>query len=135
MSSRKAESPPNAGKGRPKGSLNKTTRDVREAVSELVQGNIDNLHRWLGQVAKSDPARAFELVLKLMEYHIPKLARTELALGPANEIEDMYELTDAELMAIIVEDDPKLEARARRRARTTKRRKAQGNGSKRKSRS
>ena len=35
--------------------------------------------------------------------------------------EDLYELTDDELMAIIVEDDPKLEARARRRAQATRR--------------
>lgn len=135
MPARKGTRPPNAGKGRKKGVPNKATRDVREAVAELVQGNVENLQLWLEDVGRTNPARAFELVLKLMEYHIPKLARTELTLGPPDEIEDMYELTDAELMAIIVEDDPKLEARARRRAQATKRRKGQGNGSRSTSRS
>ena len=124
MPAKKGTRPPNAGKGRPKGSTNRTTRDVREAVSALVQGNNDNLEKWLQRIAKSDPSRAFDLILKLMEYHIPKLARTELAIEPKDEVEDMYLLTDAELMAIIVSEDPVLEKRARRRAAASKREKS-----------
>lgn len=71
--------PPNAGKGRKKGVPNKATRDVRAAVAEIAQSNVDNVQKWLSRVAKKQPARALQLYLDLIEYHIPKLARTELA--------------------------------------------------------
>jgi hypothetical protein len=32
---------------------------------------------WLDAVAERDPARALELYVRLLEYHVPKLARTE----------------------------------------------------------
>jgi hypothetical protein len=34
---------------------------------------------WIREVAETDPARAAELVLRLAEYFVPKLARTEVA--------------------------------------------------------
>lgn len=70
--------PPRAGAGRPKGAPNKTTRDVREAIALLVGRNIGNLENWLNRVAEDDPARAATILLDAIEYHIPKLARSEI---------------------------------------------------------
>jgi hypothetical protein len=66
------------GPGLPKGYTPKATRDVREAVALIAQGNVDKVQGWLDRVAKEDPGRALDLYVKLLEYHIPKLARSEL---------------------------------------------------------
>jgi hypothetical protein len=73
--------PPNAGKGRVKGVPNVATRNAREAIARFVDGNAERLQGWLDQIAedpKHGPLAAFKCVQEVMEYHIPKLARTEL---------------------------------------------------------
>lgn len=71
------------GPGRPKGSINRVTRDFRETVQHLLAKNAENVSTWLEQVAKGgagrqpDPARALELLAKLAEYAAPKLGRVE----------------------------------------------------------
>ena len=65
------------GGGSRQGKPNKTTVDVREAIALIAQRNVVNFENWLNQVAAEDPGKAAELYLKAIEYHIPKLARTE----------------------------------------------------------
>ena len=64
--------------GRPKGSKNKNTQEVREAYQRLVEGNLENMSQWIQAVDAEDPAKAFDLMVKLSDFVIPKLARTEL---------------------------------------------------------
>jgi hypothetical protein len=68
----------NAGKGRPLGSLNKATTAVREAIARMADENAENFVGWLNQVASTNPEKACDIYLKAIEYHIPKLARTEV---------------------------------------------------------
>ena len=75
--------------GRPKGVPNKSTAMAREAIAQFVDGNAHKMQEWLEQVAigvKNDddkfivlpnPEKAFGMLQSVMEYHLPKLARTE----------------------------------------------------------
>ena len=64
--------------GKKPGTKNKTTKAVREAYQKLTEDNLDNMSVWLAQVAAENPEKAMDLMLRLSEYIIPKLARTEL---------------------------------------------------------
>jgi hypothetical protein len=44
----------------------------------LVENNLDNMTQWLEDVAEDNPKEAIQLMLKLSEYIIPKLARQEV---------------------------------------------------------
>jgi len=89
----------NKGAGRPAGSPNKATSDARQAIASFVDGNAHRLTEWLDKVAEGvkgtevtkdgqavevfvvapNPAKAFDLFQSVVEYHIPKLARMEVA--------------------------------------------------------
>ena len=64
--------------GRQKGTPNKSTGAVREAIAVFAEANVGKMDKWLAAVASTDPAKALELYLRAIEYHIPKLGRTEV---------------------------------------------------------
>jgi hypothetical protein len=68
------------GPGRPKGSANKATTAVREAIARFAENNVEQLQGWLEKSAEKNPDKAADLFLRALEYHIPKLARTETIL-------------------------------------------------------
>ena len=94
--------PPKKGAGRPSGSPNKVTADARHAIASFVDGNAHRLTEWLDQVAQGvkvveqdedgepvekyivppNPAKAFDMFQSVVEYHVPKLARMEVAGDP-----------------------------------------------------
>ena len=75
--------------GRPAGVPNKATSQAREAIARFVDGNAPSMQKWLEQVAEGvkndenkyivlpNPEKAFGMLQSVMEYHLPKLARTE----------------------------------------------------------
>jgi hypothetical protein len=66
------------GKGRPKGVPNRATAAAKEAIARFVDGNAERLQQWLDEIYETDgPKAAFDCVVDLIEYHVPKLARTE----------------------------------------------------------
>lgn len=72
--------------GRPKGSKNKNTKQIREAYQKLTEENLDNMSIWLAQVAADNPEKAMDLMLRLSEYIIPKLARTEMTGADGDDL-------------------------------------------------
>ncbi len=71
---RKGEKRPRQGKHGPP----KATVAAREAIGLFVEGNMDRLQGWLDEIAKDDPEKAFSLFQSVIEYHVPKLARSEI---------------------------------------------------------
>lgn len=67
--------------GRPKGTPNKATTQAREAIAQFVEGNVDRLTGWLDRIADDDPKDAFNAFMSVVEYHIPKLQRTDTNLS------------------------------------------------------
>lgn len=105
--------PPAAGRGRKKGEINHTTRDVRLAVGMIAERNAGKIDGWLARVAKKNPAKAIDLYIKLIEYHIPKLSRQEIVkpdTGPPR-ILDSSQLTAEQreqLRLMLAQSDPAL---------------------------
>jgi hypothetical protein len=85
--------PPAAGIGRKKGIPNKATTNAREAIAALVEGNIGRLEGWLDEIAAKDPEKAYRCFMDVVEYHIPKLQRTEHAGDPNNPIQTNLTVT------------------------------------------
>lgn len=83
-----------SGQGRPKGIPNKATAKAREAIADFVDGNAHRLTEWLDRVADEDPAEAFKLFQSVVEYHIPKLQRTENTTKMSVSIEDALKQVD-----------------------------------------
>lgn len=79
---KKGEKRPNQGKRGP----SKTTLEARQAIAQFVDGNAHRLGEWLDLVArgipaediKPNPAKAFELFQSVVEYHVPKLTRSDV---------------------------------------------------------
>jgi len=63
--------------GRPKGVANKATTQAREAIALFVEGNVDRLNGWLDAIAEDNPKDAFDRFMSVVEYHVPKLQRSE----------------------------------------------------------
>ena len=64
--------------GRPVGSKNKITEEIREAFQMVLENKLPDLERWIMLTAETDPARAVDLMLKLSNRFVPELSRTEM---------------------------------------------------------
>jgi hypothetical protein len=77
--------------GRVAGTPNKATQEAREAIKALLDNNLPFIQSWLISTAEGiyddqagkfivqpNPAKACEIVQNLMEFSVPKLARTEV---------------------------------------------------------
>ncbi len=60
--------------GRPKGSLDKVSRRVRELITELVEENLDSIQEDFKTLSPKD---RLEMISKLLPYVIPKIKMTD----------------------------------------------------------
>ena len=65
--------------GSRKGVPNRATANAREAIARLVDDNAERLQEWLDEIRETKGAEAaWRCLMDVCEYHIPKLARTEV---------------------------------------------------------
>lgn len=94
--------------GRPPGIPNKATSKARVAIAALVDDNAEKLSKWLEQIAEQDgPKAAWDCMMDVIEYHIPKLQRSEVIAAVVHRTEGeiigegkMIQLADETLEAI-----------------------------------
>lgn len=58
--------------GKEKGTPNKTTRELKEIINEIVSGQIGNIGPALSEMLVKDPDKYLNLLLKLMEFVVAK---------------------------------------------------------------
>lgn len=74
-------------KGRPKGSQNKDLKRAREGIAVLVEKNVPLMQEWLEGIRKEEGyLAAWKCMTDIIEYHIPKLSRTELTGDPEKPV-------------------------------------------------
>lgn len=66
------------GGGSRKGKPNKATADVRACVALIAQNLAPEVEAWIRRGAKKNPLGAAKVLSDMLEYHMPKLSRTEL---------------------------------------------------------
>jgi len=71
--------------GRKPGVPNKSTTELKQAITAFTSRNADKIDMWLNEI--DDPAKRLDLYFKALEYTMPKLARTELSGDKENPIQ------------------------------------------------
>jgi len=61
--------------GRTKGTPNRDTKELRERITELIDNNFDSIQTDLEALP---PEKKLDFLVKLFEYALPKLNRTEI---------------------------------------------------------
>lgn len=64
--------------GRPKGSINRSTEMMKLSVARATNKVLDELPMIMEEMIKKDPKSAVDLAIKLLEFNMPKLSRTEM---------------------------------------------------------
>jgi deoxyribodipyrimidine photolyase-like uncharacterized protein len=83
--------------GRKAGTPNKVTQDVREWLTQLVEGSREQIERDLQSLDPKDRLQALE---KFMQYTIPKLQAVEATVHDDGPVYDYSKLTDDELLTL-----------------------------------
>jgi hypothetical protein len=72
--------------GRPKGQTNNSTERIKEAYTNLLEGNLPNIQNWLNMVAAEDPARALDFLMKLSPFVVPKKQQNDITFDSPIQI-------------------------------------------------
>ena len=70
--------------GRQKGTPNKATAEARAAIAMICEKRMAEFDTWLMDI--KDPSERCNIFLRALEYHIPKLNRTEVAGDPKQPV-------------------------------------------------
>jgi hypothetical protein len=66
-------------KGKPKGAVNRTTKEAKELLEQILLGQVDNIKEALEAVKKKDPSRYLDSCSKLFTYVLPR--KTDVTSG------------------------------------------------------
>lgn len=80
-------------RGRPKGSPNKSTKEIREALQYMVEKQLDKLEDAFNKVYEQDPGRFLSLYERFCNFVLPKQQSVEISnengIDISKTIEDM----------------------------------------------
>lgn len=79
--------------GKPKGSQNRITKDIRQSITDFLEGHFDEVVRTWGKLSDRDKVNFYR---DLLQYSVPRLQSTELKT-------DFDRMTDEQLDIIINE--------------------------------
>lgn len=69
-------------KGKPKGALNRTTKEARQLLEYILFGQIDNINDSLNNIRKNESeSKYLDAISKLFTYVLPKKAETDITSG------------------------------------------------------
>jgi hypothetical protein len=86
------------GAGRKAGVPNKATAEARELVKMILDSNLPNIQEWIHKTAEGimdkngkyivapNPSKACDIVQGMIEFSVPKLARTEVVGDKQNPL-------------------------------------------------
>jgi hypothetical protein len=66
------------GKGRPKGKLNRSTEMAKLTLARLANKGLDNITEDIDKIRETNPVKAAEIYIKLLEYVMPKLKAVDM---------------------------------------------------------
>ena len=81
--------------GKPKGALNKTTIEFKEAVNKLLTMAAPRMVDWLDRVAMDDPSKALSHVANFAEFTYSKRSRVDKDGNSENQITVVINYPDA----------------------------------------
>lgn len=64
-------------KGRPEGSQNKTTKEAKELLKQVLYAEFDNIQASLAKIREESDAKYIDSLSKLVQYVLPKQVETE----------------------------------------------------------
>lgn len=64
--------------GNPSGQKDRRKTKAQIAITHFVDDNAERLQSWLDKIAETEPKEAFKAFTSVVEFALPKLARTEL---------------------------------------------------------
>lgn len=76
----------NMGMGRPKGSKNRTTKEIREAIKDIVNNQLDDFYMSLERVRSKNPEKYALIIIRLMDMVVPKTSEIEINNSDAIDI-------------------------------------------------
>jgi hypothetical protein len=66
------------GKGRPAGKLNRSTEQAKLTLARLANKGLDTISEDIDNIRKTNPVKAAEIYIKLLEYVVPRLKAIDM---------------------------------------------------------
>jgi len=66
------------GKGRPRGSINRSTEQAKLSIARIANYGIENFKEDLDKIREKDPVEAAKLSIRLLEFVVPKQKAVEM---------------------------------------------------------
>ena len=68
------------GKGRPAGKLNRSTEQAKLTLARLANKGLDTISEDIDNIRKTNPVKAAEIYIKLLEYVVPRLKAIDMKI-------------------------------------------------------